>query len=115
MGSSSSIECDETKKLIYTENNINKSFSNPRPDNYTIKLFEQIGNHVIIQIQYHDCTNYEGLKILVFENCTIKNLTDQKLIDPHFSEDKRFFSPVARFEPTPKGWDMACELTNILF
>ncbi len=77
---------------------------NPRPDNYKIQRSKVVGNFLIIDIQYPDCTNYEGRKILVFEGCTLQDLKKQKLIDPHFSENKRFISPVARLEPTKKGW-----------
>jgi hypothetical protein len=84
-----------------------KTLPNPRPDNYKILHHEAVKNFLIIEIQYLDCTNYEGRKILLFENCTITDLEKQKLIDPHFSESKKFFSPIARFEPTERGWNCA--------
>jgi hypothetical protein len=80
---------------------------NPDPNNYTIVKTSMIMNFLIIKIKYHDCINYEGNKILVFENCTLKDLQEQKLIDPHFSENKKYHSPIARFEPTDGGWRMA--------
>lgn len=51
-------------------------------------------------------------KRLVFENCTLEDLMEQKLIDPHFSENKNFHSPIARFEPTEKGWENAVKFTT---
>ena len=51
---------------------------------------------------------------MVYENCSIDKLLKQKLIDPHFSENKKMFSPVARFEPTTKGWELALTVANIL-
>lgn len=84
-----------------------KPLPNPKPDNYQIIRHLERHNKLVIEIQYLDCTNYEGRKILYFENCTLKDLKWQKLIDPHFCENKDFHSPVARFEPTDKGWNMA--------
>lgn len=83
-----------------------RSLPNPKPDNYTIIRHEVIGEYLIIEIQYLDCTNYEGRKTLVF-NCQLQDLLNQKLIDPHFSESKSFISPIARFEPTERGWEFA--------
>ena len=77
---------------------------NPDPSNYKILkwslLFEP---YLVIEIQYPDCTNYEGRKILVFKT-DLGTLLAQKQIDPHFSESKKFLSPIARFEPTASGW-----------
>ena len=86
------------------------SSSNPNPSNYEILDSRQIGPYLIVKIKYPDCTNYEGIKILVFKGCTLGTLQLQKLIDPHFSENKEFHSPIARFEPTDAGWDMALNL-----
>jgi len=91
-----------------------KNLPNPKPDNYKILKLQQIGNHLIIKIKYLDCVNYEGVKVLVFENCKLTDLTKQKLIDPHFSENKKFKSPIARFEPTEKGWKLAINLMENL-
>lgn len=80
---------------------------NPRPDNYQIIDTLTIGNYVIAEIRYPDCDNYEGRKILVYEGIDGRGLREQKLIDPHFSDDKPYRSPIARFEPTKRGWLMA--------
>jgi hypothetical protein len=58
-------------------------------------------------MQYPDCTNYEGNKILVFRGVTLIDLVNQRQIDPHFFKDAKVKSPIARFEPTPQGWTMA--------
>ena len=76
----------------------------PNPENYKIIKSAQIIDNLVIMIRYLDCTNYEGKKILVFKNCTREKLEKQKIIDPHFSENKEYHSPHARFEPTPRGW-----------
>jgi len=46
------------------------------------------------------CTNFEGVKILVFEG----DFVLRSVIDPHFSED---YSPIARFKPTERGMELA--------
>lgn len=102
-GSSSSF--DTPKRKSYDPN--------PDPSNYKILKHIQIGNFLILKIKYYDCTNFEGEKILVFEN-TLENVLKQKSIDPHFSDNKKFISPIARFEPTIKGWEMATFLTKNL-
>lgn len=85
---------------------------NPDPRNYEIVASQKIGEFLIVQVFYPDCTNYEGRKTLMFEGVTIDELVNQGSIDPHFAENKDFHSPVARFEPTPKGWEMAQKLAE---
>lgn len=80
---------------------------NPNPANYQIVKAEEHGQYLIVMIQYPDCTNYEGKKILLFKGVTLIQLVNQKLIDPHFFEDKKYKSPVGRFVPTDEGWAMA--------
>jgi hypothetical protein len=87
---------------------------NPDPTNYVITESLQIGNVLLVKIRYPDCTNYEGLKILVYENTNVRKLLAQRKIDPHFSENAKYKSPLARFEPTDHGWICAKALANIL-
>lgn len=87
---------------------------NPKPNNYIIKKYYSIKNNLVVVINYPDCTNYEGDKVLVYSNVNIKELKEQKLIDPHFSNNKKFKSPFARFEPTQFGIEMAKKLAKIL-
>lgn len=99
-------------RRMYEGNNA-ANLPNPKPDNYKIIRSESVGNCLIIEVQYLDCIkNYEGKKILVFENCTLEQLKKQKLIDPHFCENKKFISPIARFEPTERGWDFALQFAQ---
>ena len=57
----------------------------------------------------------KGKKILVFENITMIDLVNQKLIDPHFFPAKsKYKSPIARFEPTDRGWNMAIEFCRAI-
>ena len=96
------------KKIIVNEviKEVKKSLPNPNPKNYEIQSNYQIGKFLIIQIKYLDCINYEGIKILVFKT-TMEKLMAQKNIDPHFCDNKKFISPIARFEPTQEGWEDA--------
>lgn len=87
---------------------------NPDPTNYKIVKAKEIGNFLIVMLHYPDCTNYEGKKILLFQGVTLIDLVNQKLIDPHFFKDKKYASPIARFVPDDKGWDMAETLAKIL-
>jgi hypothetical protein len=85
---------------------------NPNPARWEIIEHYHCGNptgnnYLVIKIRYPDCTNYEGVKIMVYHNVSLEQLTKQVLIDPHFSDKTQWISPVARFEPTERGWDMA--------
>ena len=80
---------------------------NPNPSNYKILLAEERGKFLIIKLQYPNCTNFEGNKILVYKGVKLIDLVNQKLIDPHFFENKKYVSPIARFIPTEEGLRMA--------
>lgn len=87
----------------------------PRPHNYILLRTTERNSWTIVELMYRDCKNYEGRKILVF-NRSLEDVLKQKLIDPHFSENKNFISPKARFEPTAEGWAYAisfCENTTM--
>lgn len=106
---SSSHRCRPTKtKYAYVD-----KLPNPNPNNYKVVRLEQCGSYFILELSYPDCTNYEGKKIMLYKG-RIEDLFNQKIIDPHFSENKSFMSPIGRFEPTPFGWDLALKLTDIL-
>jgi hypothetical protein len=87
--------------------NKDKKSPNPNPENFEVKAIEKIGDFYLITIFYPDCTTFEGMKILVYYKIDIKKLLLQKSLDPHFSMNKKFISPVARFEPTRRGIEMA--------
>ena len=61
----------------------------------------------VAEVKYPDAKNYEGRKILVYENLTARELRKVSVLDPHFCENSHHPSPIARFEPTPKGWKYA--------
>jgi hypothetical protein len=84
-----------------------KKSQNPNPKRYSVKRMHKKGDFLILKINYPDCTNYEGNKILVYKGCTMVELAQQESIDPHFSDSKEFHSPIARFRPDDEGWKMA--------
>jgi len=105
----------EIKGRLHNLEEVNKK--QPRANNYSIIKTFEINNHCVLEIQYKNCTNYEGRKILVFRNIDLIELLkrNNNLIDPHFSDNINYVSPVARFEPTPEGLDMALQFArNIL-
>jgi len=75
---------------------------------YRILKYEIIVGYPFITIKYNNVTNYEGIKILVFnKGLTIeKILQNQKLIDPHFSNNDNYYSPILRIEPKKEIVDM---------
>ena len=79
----------------------------PRCDNYEVIKYEEINKNVVIMLKYLDATNYEGKKILVYQNTTFKELMIQGDLDPHFLNYPDMKAPIARFVPTDKGWKMA--------
>lgn len=74
---------------------------NPDPSRWIPIKILKINGYLIAEIQYLDCTNFDGRKIMVF--CGIDQLPER--LDPHFRDDPG--SPVARFQPTPRGWTAA--------
>jgi hypothetical protein len=109
LGSRSRDRYDDDR--VCTRKKSNK-LPNPDPTNYIITESLQIGNMLLVKIRYPDCTNYEGMKILVYEDMTIQALITQQKIDPHFSENKKYKSPLARFAPTDYGWVCAMMLAK---
>lgn len=87
---------------------------NPNPHRFNILRSQQVGLCLVLEVRYPDCTNYEGRKIMVFENTTLEHIEKQEIIDPHFfPSGKKFKSPIARLEPTERGWKMAILLAAL--
>lgn len=106
--------CFDAHPTVNTSFDTNQTVNLPDPSNYKIIKFEQHESFLAIFINYPDCTNYEGNKILCFAGCTLLDLYNQKDIDPHFSENTSKFSPFARFIPTEAGWRLATELIKTI-
>lgn len=91
-----------TTKVIPAESKL----PNPDPYNFRVISLVQIKGYPILHINYPDCTNYEGNKIIVFDKTlNTKRFNNIERIDPHFINGKD--SPIARFEPTERGMKMA--------
>ena len=91
-----------------------KCLPNPNPSNFKIVKHEYVNGYLLLLINYPDCKNYEGDKILFFDRgVTIENLKKQGKIDPHFSKSKKYISPISRFQPTHEGWQDAVSLAKI--
>lgn len=86
---------------------------NPNPQRFEILRVAKENAFLIVEVRYQDCTNYEGRKIILFHG----TMTEEKLrrlgsLDPHFMDNPSVVSPIARFEPSSKGWDMAIKLAS---
>jgi len=78
----------------------------PRPTNFKLVSYLAFGAYVVVEIVYPDCKNFEGHKILVYDDAKkFAELFKTGSVDPHFFE--HVYSPVARFEPTDRGRSMA--------
>ena len=91
-----------------------KMLPNPDPSNYVIDFSLHMGRYMIVKINYPDCKNYEGNKILVFRDVTMEDLRKQKIIDPHFCDNDDLCSPIARFVPSDEGKEMAITFIDAL-
>ena len=84
---------------------------NPDPKNFLIKLVVEFNGYFVALVEYPNCTNFEGKKIIVFRG--LKN-ADELLkateIDPHFTENSKV---VARFRPTEDGWEDALRFVKM--
>jgi hypothetical protein len=76
---------------------------------------KKFDDYLLVKVRYPECTNYEGIKIMVYEiNERVKTINDvikhnKGAIDPHFGVNPDFISPMVRFEPTDRGWKMGIE------
>jgi hypothetical protein len=71
---------------------------------------EQVGSAVVAEVRYPDCTNYDGRKILVYADTDAVELRSRTTLDPHFAPHG---GPLARFEPTRRGWCMALAVAHM--
>jgi len=121
LGSSSSLDYPDTngevcklrKKVEVLEKLAGGTLPLPDARNYEVLDYVEEGDYLVVKIHYPECTNYEGRKILVYRGVTLDRLVnDQRAIDPHFSGNKNYHSPIARFVPTIEGWNMAVEFVT---
>jgi len=99
-----------------TKSQSSKKDGNPKPYNFSILKAYVNGDTgcVAVMAVYPDCFNYDGKKVLVFDNWEKFNKEifskDDSLMDPHFLEGE--LTPFARFKPTDKGWKTAKKLVD---
>lgn len=89
-------------KTVYVTNPLN-----PDPSRFTVVKVEQIGSLFISLIEYPNCTNYEGKKLLVSKFDPREKAT----LDPHFAKRSGL---LARFVPTDLGWGMAVMFAKLI-
>lgn len=81
--------------------------SNPNPAVFTILTEKMIGKFLVLHVNYPNCTNFEGHKLMVYKG--FKNSKDllrlnNGKLDPHFSNKRG--SPIARFAPVQSSIDL---------
>jgi len=85
---------------------------NPDPKKFQIIDTLQVGKYTILKVKYDGCTNFEGVKVLVYDVPPIELLKLKGNMDPHFSN--KGVAPFARFKPTADGWDAAIKFCNMM-
>ena len=83
--------------------------SNPKPTNFKILRCWYQNGYTVAIVNYPDCTNYEGNKILLFEGHRITAIENSIELDPHFLEGSHL---VGRFSPSVAGERAAMEITG---
>jgi hypothetical protein len=84
---------------------------NPDAKNFHIHSAIQREKYLIADVNYPNCINFEGHKVMVYRSVTLKELQNRTEIDPHFKDGDKF-SPIARFIPTNEGWLMALDFVD---
>lgn len=82
----------------------------PNPALFKILRTRAIGRFVVVDVQYPNCTNFEGRKILLMDGLSEAQVLALKTLDPHFAE---FGKVIARFLPTAEGWRNACHVARL--
>lgn len=86
---------------------------NPDPSRWVLLKHKAYARSYVVMVQYKDCTNFEGKKVMVYFGRwpgVGRFIRKGRPLDPHFSEEPE--SPIARFQPTEFGWDMACAVAK---
>ena len=72
----------------------------------------EVGRYLVMKVQYPNCSacEYEGIKVMVFEDRKVLDVVRWREIDPHFRKadpkaaQTKAPSPIARFPGTSEGW-----------
>lgn len=88
---------------------------NPDPKKYEILNELSLRGFLLLTVLYPDANNFEGKKLLLYDAGTkVSSIRKQGSIDPHFSDNPDYISPIARFEPTSRGLNAAVALMRVL-
>lgn len=83
---------------------------NPNPANFQILTVMEVRDFLVVEAKYPGCTTYEGRKLLLFQGVSREQLLSWKKLDPHFHSEAD--APIARFEPTARGYKMALTIAT---
>ena len=84
---------------------------NPDPGRFAILSVWDVGNYYVSTVNYPDCANYEGRKVLV----TRRDPSLFTRLDPHFTDQYDLNAGlIARFEPTTEGEQLALKFAHWL-
>jgi hypothetical protein len=85
----------------------------PNPNPFNFEIIKHYSNKVgtVLMVNYPNCTNYEGNKILVYLGTSYEELKMREELDPHFFDGGD--SPCARFEPIEDGWEYAIQFLDL--
>lgn len=79
------------------------NLGDPQPHRFTIKSCMNYGNITVARINYPDCQNFSGDKILVYQGDVVDKINKADVLDPHFLETE--LSPILRISPSKEGQD----------
>lgn len=92
--------------------------ASPNPADFDVLEVQEVGPHLVAKVQYPNCAKcaYEGVKVMVFLNATLKQALRWRQIDPHFRDEatteRAAPSPSARFPASVEGWQDAIDYAH---
>ena len=95
----------------------------PDPVRFHIEDSEEVGDHLVLRVRYPNCAAcaYEGSKVLVLLDRSLKDAIKWRRIDPHFRDPSiqtgthEAPSPAARFPGSKDGWTDAIAYAAIAY
>jgi len=84
----------------------------PNPYRFEIIDVHDCDGAIVAIVKYPDCTTYEGVKVLVYEDAAAFERVRGGPMDPHFLPGAS--SPLARFAPTLRGIELALAFAHAL-
>lgn len=87
----------------------------PDPFKYIIKrtVRSPDGKYVLAEVNYPNCVNFAGNKILLIKT-DMMTFLGRNSLDPHFLEEGNDMEIMARFRPTEEGWRAARKYLEML-